>query len=239
MLISWFYTSWILICARLCDHMCICELALLFLLWNAWYWSNCYQILHDDSWHIDRCFRLGLVFFSFAISVLHICLYGVTICVTQFDDQIVQFHFHIKWLLLILIFCMMIMLEVLNALDFFQNYLNHFCFVLGFSFMMIIYELWNCLWLLLLDTWPCLMILLWSFLGYVNMCLKLHCVEFQLLFWIFSSSLTLGFDLVVCTYMWALNFRTKHPNSMVNGASPFECWYLLLIANICCFVGWW
>jgi hypothetical protein len=130
---------------------------------------------------------------------------------------------------------MMTVLDVLNAHEFFQNYLNHFCFDLEFSFSMSIWMLWNCLWLPLHMKCLCLMILLWSFLGHVNMCLKLHCVEFQLLFWIFSSPLTLGFDLVVCTYKWALNFRFKHPNSMVNVASSFECWYLLLIANICVF----
>ena len=142
------------------------------------------------------------------------------------------FNFHAKWSLMLLIFCMMIMLDVLNAHEFFQNYLNHFCFDLEFSFSMSIWMLWNCLWLPLHMKCLCLMILFWSFLGHVNMCLKLHCVEFQLLFWIFSSPLTLGFDLVVCTYMWALNFRTKHLISMVDVASSFECWYLLLIANI-------
>jgi len=138
---------------------------------------------------------------------------------------------------MLLIFCMMIMLDVLNAHECFQNYLNHFCFDLEFSFMMIIYELWFCLWLLLIMKCIWWLILMWAFLGYVNMCLKLLCVEFQLMFWIFSPSLTLGFDLVVCCLHVSFDFRFKHPSSIVDDASSFGCWYLLLITNVC-FVGW-
>ena len=91
---------------------------------------------------------------------------------------LVQFNFHANISLMLLIFCMMIMLDVLNAHEFFQNYLNHFCFDLEFSFSMSIWMLWNCLWLPLHMKCLCLMIFFWSFLGHVNMCLKLHCVEY-------------------------------------------------------------
>ena len=80
-----------------------------------------------------------------------------------------------------------------------------------------------------------LMILMWAFLGYVNMCLKLLRVKFQPLFWIFSPSLTLGFDLVVCCLHVSFDFRFKHPSSIVDDASSCEYWCLLLIANTCVF----
>ena len=178
-----------------------------------------------------------MTFLTFSISVLCTCLHGVTICVTPFDVQLIWCDFHAKWSPMLLIFCVMDFVDVLIAHDFFQNYLNHFCFDLKFSFMMIICELWNCLWLPLHMKCFCLMILMWSFLGYVNMCLKLHYVEFQLLFWIFSSLLTLGFDLVVWTYIWVVNFRFKY-------ASPWLMLLLHLSLAICyclltfvCFVG--
>ena len=131
----------------------------------------------------------------------------MTICVTPFDVQLVPCDCHAKWSPMLLSFCMLIMLDVLNVHEFFQIYLNHFCFDLNFSFLLITYELWNCLELHLIMKCFWWLILMWDLLECVNMRLKLLCVKFQLLFWIFSSSLTLGFDLVVCCLHVSFDFR--------------------------------
>jgi hypothetical protein len=160
------------------------------------------------------------------------CLHGVTICVTHLVVLLVQFNFHAKWPLMLLIFCVMIMLDVLNFHEFFQNYLNHFCFDWEFSFIMIKCVPWIGHWLLLPITWTCLLILVWSFLGLVLDWLNMIRVEFELLFWIFDPPLTLGFDLVVWTYMWALNFRTKHQIPWLMLLHHLNVDVCYLIANI-------
>ena len=83
--------------------------------------------------------------------------------------------------------------------------------------------------------WIWYMILMWDLLECFKMCLKLIHVKFQLLFWIFSPSLTLGFDLVVCCLCLSFDFRFKHSNVMVDDAPSFEHWCLPLITNICVF----
>ena len=62
-------------------------------------------------------------------------------------------------------------------------------------------------------------------------------VEFEVLFWLFDPLLTLGFDLVVCYLHLSCEFQVQVCISMIDVAPSFELDHLLLLANICCFVG--
>ena len=70
---------------------------------------------------------------------------GETICVTPLLVHLDWYIFHAKWIPNVLIFCMMLDMNVVNAHDFWWNFWIDFWFNWDFSFWMVTCELLNCL----------------------------------------------------------------------------------------------
>ena len=86
--------------------------------------------------------------------------------------------------------------------------------------------------------WIWLMILVWDLLDCVLNWLRLIHVEFHVLFWIISPSLTLGLDLVVCDSQLSFDFRLRITLIWLELLTHLSwligwCWLTLS-----CFVGW-
>ena len=127
------------------------------------------------------------------------------------------------------VFCLPMIFAKINWIIFYLLCICSFCY-LNVVTMCIPCHIWFMKWI----WW---LILGWDLLDDVLNWLKLIHVNFHVLFWIFSPSLTLGLALVVCCLCLSFDFRLNIQVIWFMMLPHLSLWCLPLTTNIVCFVG--